>query len=136
MFRGDMPNVPYVDMEQYIDLVYQEDSDYTLTGEGDQYTIVGKNKNTDQTGTTLIIDTAKDTLTYEKYNEFVVGKKDGTIVDYVKATLVPDDKEPVLVYDLSGYDIDLYAEDGHVYIPLSTWSDILEQSLTYSDLMW
>ena len=133
MFREDMPNVPYVDMEQYIDLVYNEDSDYTLTGEGNQYTVVGKNRNTGQTGSVLTIDTAKDTLTYEKYNEFVVGKKDGTIVDYVKMSLVPEDEEPVTVYDLSGYDIDLYAEDGHVYIPLSTWSDILSESLTFSD---
>ena len=132
MFRGDMPNVPFVDMEQYIDLVYQEDSDYTLTGNGDLYTITGKNRNTGKTGSALIVDTAKDTLTYEKYNEFTVGKKDATIMDYVRTVLVPDDEEPALVYDLSGYGIDLYAEDGRVYIPLSTWSDILDQSLTYA----
>ena len=132
MFRGDMPNVPYVDMEQYIDLVYQEDSDYSLTGDGDLYTLTGKNKNTGKTGSTLTVDTAKDTLTYEKYNEFTVGKKDATIMDYVRTVLVPDDEEPALVYDLSGYGIDLYAEDGRVYIPLSTWSDILDQSLTYA----
>ena len=69
MFRGDMPTVPFVDMEQYIDLVYQEDSDYTLTGDGDLYTITGNNRNTGKTGSALIVDTAKDTLTYEKYNE-------------------------------------------------------------------
>ena len=80
MFREDMPNVPYVDMEQYIDLVYQEDTDYILTGEGDQYTVVGKNKNTGKTGSTLTIDTEKDTLTYDKYNEYFQSKKGHYVV--------------------------------------------------------
>ena len=53
LFRSDMPHIPYVDVEQYLDLIYEEDADYTLTGSGDKYTVVGKNKNTGATGTEL-----------------------------------------------------------------------------------
>ena len=133
VFNDAMPNVPYVSLEQYLDLVYGEDSDYTLTGWGSNYTVIGKNKNTGKTGSKLKINTQKETLTFEDFNEFVVGKTDGTMVDYVSTTLVSREGDPKVTYDLSGYGIDIHAQNGQVFLPLSTWSDILDQSLTYSD---
>ncbi len=133
LYLDDMPNIPFVDVEQYLDLVYCEDADYTLTGSGHLYTVKGKNKNTGKTGSDLLIDTEKDTITFEAYNRFVVGKIDGTTVDYVRMTELTTEQMPVLTYDMSDYGIDLLAEDGHVFIPLSTLSDILNFSLTYAD---
>lgn len=133
LYREDKPNIPYVDVEQYLDLVYGEDSDYTLTGDGDHYTVTGQNRITGKTGSSLLIDTKKDTLTFVKYNEFVVGKQDGTMVDYVEMREEPVMEDPSLTYDLSRYDIDLHAEDGRVYLPLSTLSDIMSKSMTYAD---
>ena len=135
LFYADMPHIPFVDAEQYLDLVYCEDADYTLTGKGHLYSVVGKNKKTGKTGSALLIDTEKDTLTFENYNEFVVGKPDGTESPYVKMTDESGGEDPPLTYDLSKYDIDLVAGDGHVYMPLSTLSDILNKSLTYADFI-
>ncbi len=133
IYRDDMPNIPFVDVEQYLDLVYCEDADYTLTGSGHQFAVTGQNKNTGKTGSDLLFDTEKDTMTFEDYNGFVVGKADGTTVDYVRMTDVTTEKAPALTYDLSGYGIDLIAEEGHVFMPLSTLSDILDHSMTYAD---
>lgn len=133
VYRADMPSIPFVDVEQYLDLVYCEDADYTLTGSGNRYRVFGKNKNTGKIGKSLLIDTADDTLTFDGYNGFVVGKSDGTVADYVQMTDESTDEDPVLTYDLSRYDIDIVAQRGHVYMPLSTLSDILNNSLTYAD---
>ncbi len=133
MYRDDMPNIPFVDVEQYLDLVYCEDADYTLTGSGHLYSVSGQNKNTGKTGSNLLIDTEKDLMTFEEYTGFVVGKPDGTAVDYVQMTAAATEEAPALTYDLSDYGIDLIAEDGHVFMPLSTLSDILNNSLTYAD---
>lgn len=133
VYRDDMPNIPFVDVEQYLDLVYCEDADYSLTGSGHLYSVTGENKNTHKTGSSLLIDTEKDTMTFEEYNKFVVGKLDGTSVDYVRMTDVSTEEAPELIYDLSEYGIDLVAEDGHVYMPLSTLSDILNTSMTNAD---
>ena len=133
VFSDNMPNVPYVSVEQYLDLVYGEDSDYTLRGFWGQYTLTGKNINTGKTGSKLRIDTRKETLTFDDYEKFVVGKKDGTMVDYIDMTLVSREGDPKITYDLSGYGMDIHSQDGQVFLPLSTLSDILDQSLTYSD---
>ncbi len=133
VYRDDMPDIPFVDVEQYLDLVYCEDADYTLTGSGHLYTVTGQNKDTGKTGSNLLIDTEKDTMTFEEYNQFVVGKPDGTSADYVRMTEVTTEKAPSLVYDLSDYGIDLAEEEERVYMPLSTLSDILNQSMTYAD---
>lgn len=133
LYRDDMPNIPFVDVEQYLDLLYCEDADYTLTGSGHLYIVSGQNKQTGKTGSNLFIDTEKDLMTFDEYPGFVVGKPDGTAVDYVQMTDSAAENAPVLNYDLSGYGIDLVTEDDHVFMPLSTLSDILNNSLTYAD---
>ncbi len=135
LFRSDMEHIPYVDVEQYLDLIYEEDADYTLTGSGDEYTVVGKNKNTGATGSELKLDTAADTMNFAGFYGFIVGKFDRTGVDFVQSTSEKVMEEPVTTYDFSKYGIDLHAEDGHVYMPLSTISDVFCQSLTYSEYM-
>lgn len=133
VFNDNTPNIPYVSVEQYLDLVYGEDSDYTLRGFFNHYTVSGKNKNTGKSGSKLKINTKEETLTFDDFEKFVVGKKEGTIVDYVNMSVVSRDGDPKITYDLSGYGMDIHAQDGQVFLPLSTMSDILDQSLTYSD---
>ncbi|WP_158589443.1 S41 family peptidase [Butyrivibrio sp. CB08] len=133
VFKDATPNIPYVSLEQYLDLVYGGDSDYSLTGKGNHFVVTGKNKNTGKTGSKLKVDTKKETLTFEKYEDFVVGKKDETMVDYVDTILVSQKGDPKVTYDLSRYEMDICTQDGQVFLPLSTWSDILDQSLTYAD---
>ncbi len=133
IFNDSMPNVPLVSLEEYLDLIYGEDSDYTLRGWGNHYTVTGKNKNTKKTGSKLIVNTKKETLTFKNFEDFVVGKKDGTMVDYVDMNLVSREGAPAITYDLSEYGIDIRSQDGQVFLPLSTLSDILDQSLTYPD---
>ena len=133
IFNDSMPNVPLVSLEEYLDLIYGEDSDYTLRGWGNHYTVTGKNKNTKKTGSKLIVNTKKETLTFKNFEDFVVGKKDGTMVEYVDMNLVSREGDPAITYDLSEYGIDIRSQDGQVFLPLSTLSDILDQSLTYSE---
>ncbi len=55
------------------------------------------------------------------------------MVDYVDMKLVSQEGNPKITYDLSDYGMDILAADGQVFLPLSTLSDILAQSLTFSD---
>ena len=124
MFRSDMTHIPYVDVEQYLDLICERDSDYSLTGSGDRYTVVGKNKNTGVTGSELTIDTDADTMTFNQYYDFIVSDVNQIPVDLIQGTMEKVMEEPPTNYDFSKYGIDLHAADGHVYIPLSTISDM------------
>ena len=58
LFRDDMPNVPYVDVEQYLELVFN-DTDFIMTEDGDQYSVYGKWKDGDKTGSSMVIDVEK-----------------------------------------------------------------------------
>ncbi len=130
LFREDMPNVPYVDVEQYLELVFN-DTDFVMEQSGDQFSYHGEIG--DKKGSNLIVDTAKDTITFEKPQSFLVGKENEIDTDYIDMVQDKVEEEKELIYTLADYEIDLIAEDGKAYVPLSTLSDVNCRSYTWPD---
>ena len=120
LFRSDLPEIPYIDFEQYADRIYTED--FKTTANGDVYTIKGNNM-------TFVADIAKDTLTVDgfdlNFDANVVVVEQSTVSDYARNTgdsMKGEKKTAVL--DLSKYGIDIVGEDGKLYFPLTTLSDL------------
>ena len=130
LFRDDMPNVPYVEVEQYLELVFN-DTDFVMTQNGDQFSFHGEIG--DKTGSNLIIDTEKDTVSFDRPKSFLVGKQNDMDTDFIKTVPEKVEEEKELLYTLADYDIDLLAYDGKAYVPLSTISDINFQSYSWPD---
>ena len=97
LFRDDMPNVPYVDVEQYLELVCN-DTDFVMTQSGDQFLYHGEIG--DKKGSNLTIDTAKDTASFDKPRSFLVGKQNDLDADYIK--IVPEKVEEETDMHFSG----------------------------------
>ena len=120
LFSSELPDVPYIDFEAYADRIYTED--FKTTANGDVYTIKGNNM-------TFVADTAKDTLTVDgfdlNFDANVVVVEQSTVSDYACNTgdsMKGEKKTAVL--DLSKYGIDIVGEDGKLYFPLTTLSDL------------
>lgn len=120
LFSSKLPDVPYIDFEAYADRIYTED--FKTTANGDVYTIKGNNM-------TFVADTAKDTLTVDgfdlNFDANVVVVEQSTVSDYACNTgdsMKGEKKTAVL--DLSKYGIDIVGEDGKLYFPLTTLSDL------------
>lgn len=120
LFSSDLPEMPYIDFEAYADRIYTED--FKTTANGDVYTIKGNNM-------TFVADTAKDTLTVDgfdlNFDANVVVVEQSTVSDYACNTgdsMKGEKKTAVL--DLSKYGIDIVGEDGKLYFPLTTLSDL------------
>lgn len=124
LFRSDLPEIPYIDFEQYADRIYTVD--YTTSANGDVYTISGN-------GMTFVADTAKDTMQIDGYEEYhdvnVVEVEDVQDAGYAKQApgRVEGEKRSVSI-DLSKYDIDLIGEGGKLYLPLTTINDLFSAS--------
>ena len=120
LFNSDLPEMPYIEFEAYADRIYTED--FKTTANGDVYTIKGNNM-------TFVADTAKDTLTVDgfdlNFDANVVVVEQSTVSDYACNTgdsMKGEKKTAVL--DLSKYGIDIVGEDGKLYFPLTTLSDL------------
>lgn len=97
LFRDDMPNVPYVDVEQYLELVFN-DTDFIMTEDGDQYSVYGKLKDGDKTGSSMVIDVAKDTVNFDQPRAFVVGKENEVDTDFINTDQEKVEKEKKLPF--------------------------------------
>ena len=122
LFLNDLPEVPYVNVEDYLDRIYVKD--YTTSASVDVYTISGN-------GMTIVADTTKDTVTISGYdsnimqNVVVLEKEDDP--EYIKSpgTVINGTEKPV-VLDYSKYSIDLIGDSGKLYFPLTTISDMFD----------
>ena len=131
LFRDDMPNVPYVEVEGYLEFLFP-DTDFITSENGDQFSIHGKLRDGDKTGSSMNIDVAKDTVSFEKSRDFLVGKVNSIETGFMKTEDEKVEEEKELLYNLADYNIDLLAEDGKVYLPLSTLADIMYRSYSWS----
>lgn len=122
LFMKDLPEVPYVNVEDYLDRLYTVD--FTTSSEGDVYTVSGN-------GFSVVTDTSKDTVTINNYDnalgENIVEVEKADVADYIKfgQPEVSGTNNPVNL-DYSKYNIDLIGDDGKVYFPLTTLSDIFD----------
>lgn len=122
LFTKNLPEVPYVNVEDYLDRLYTVD--FTTSSDGDVYTVSGN-------GFSVVTDTSKDTVTINNYDnalgENIVEVEKADVADYIKSGQpeVSGTNNPVNL-DYSKYSIDLIGDDGKVYFPLTTLSDIFD----------
>ena len=122
LFTKNLPEVPYVNVEDYLDRLYTVD--FTTSSDGDVYTVSGN-------GFSVVTDTSKDTVTINNYDnalgENIVEVEKADVADYIKIGQpeVSGTNNPVNL-DYSKYSIDLIGDDGKVYFPLTTLSDIFD----------
>lgn len=121
LFLKDLPEVPYVNVEDYLDRLYTVD--YTTAADGDVYTVSGN-------GTTLVADTSKETVTISNYdaglNLNLVEVEKADIGDYIKEGAPKLSSDKPVTFDYSKYSIDLIGDDGKLYFPLTTLSDMFD----------
>ena len=123
VFKKDVPSIPYVDAETYLDNIMT--IDFTSRENADGTFVVSGEAGT------LTVDAEKDLLTFEDYHAMLSEKyiyvKPGSVFDipYLKGLGQKSDTEVVpTILDLSKYHIDILEVNGKAYIPLATLSDL------------
>ena len=121
LFTKDLPEVPYVNVEDYLDRLYTVD--FTTSSDGDVYTVSGN-------GFSVVTDTSKDTVTINNYDnalgENIVEVEKADIGDYIKEGAPKLSSDKPVTFDYSKYSIDLIGDDGKLYFPLTTLSDMFD----------
>lgn len=121
IFADDMPAMPYIDAQEYLDVMFTVDFETDKADDG-IYTITGND-------TTITIDPEKDTIKFSDYN-MLTNKNvtvDETNDDYNYFNIVTDEednKKNGSEFDLSKYDIDIIEDDENVYIPSYILNDL------------
>ena len=127
-FYNDLPEVPYVRLNDYYSLLL--DRELEIEADGAVFNL--KNP----FGDTAVIDTDADVLTSDDLSEFInttVFRKDNVNniyydgMPFVKVAGVQFDKEALPSrIDFAGYGIDLRADDGELWVPFITASDLFK----------
>ena len=121
LFTKNLPEVPYVNVEDYLDRLYTVD--FTTSSDGDVYTVSGN-------GFSVVTDTSKDTVTINNYDnalgENIVEVEKADIGDYIKEGAPKLSSDKPVTFDYSKYSIDLIGDDGKLYFPLTTLSDMFD----------
>ena len=130
MFRDDMPNVPYVNVEDFLDLLFIG-SDYNVKADGDIFTVSGSSATA--IGSTATFNTSTETVSFDDYENFIVSgvseKEDG----FMDVRIINVVNPHTLDYDFSKYGIDLYSSDGKLYLPMTTITDLFNYSYAFMD---
>ncbi len=142
-FRNGVDDVPYVELESWMDLMiflyrdWLKDSKYDLVfnAAGTDVAYVRENEYHMQ------FDFEKKTILFDDFNAFVHSSSDGSLLDLLNASGFTEAEESELfkldmnlsfdrygdevLLNLADYDIDMVMQDGKYYIPLQTMTDIL-----------
>ncbi len=121
--QKDIP-VPYVDIVEYMNIVYDSENTFSLSKQGNGVYKISNAKGE------MLVDTAKDTLHSDKIEQFLYNdqrldpKSDEEYVfEHIIATDYREDPS-ALDIDLSKYKIDIIEKGGKVYFPLTTAADL------------
>ena len=116
--------VPYVDVVEYMNQVYDPANVFSLSSQGGGVYEISNAKGN------MTVDTVKDTLHSDRmeqflYNDQRLNPTDDTqyVFEHIIATDYREDPS-ALDIDLSNYGINLIEEDGRVYFPLTTAADL------------
>ena len=122
LFFDDLPDVPYISAEDYLNRIHTIDFS-TEDNHNGTYTVKSENGS-------MEVDTRKDTVHFDDFEAFTyydsVDANESESAEYVNWDY---ESEPVgeqkgVDIELSGYHIDLVGENGKVYFPLYTISDM------------
>ena len=129
LFTKANSELPYLKVEDFLDSIFTVDFDAVDKGNG-VYEITGNDG-------AMTVDTEKDTVTvknYERLTTFNSVPSKNLGGKYAKEKTGSEIPESVAVLDFSKYGIDLLADDGEAYMPLTTLSDIFV--LTYNSAVY
>lgn len=137
-FFDDLPSVPYMAIDDFYATFLHGNMDVT-PGDNGMFTLVVED------GTTATIDANADTFAADDFTAFVTQpllKGDGAsaLATSLAPFLALDGEtveraaSPVRI-DFARYGIDLRAEDGKLYLPLATVSDLFETNKSFR-VMW
>ena len=132
LFREDLPDAPYIDPIDYLNVIYTDLFTEQLNDDG-TYTITNAYEET------MVIDPAADTIYFANYDAFTdcYTNSEGSSVsiDYISFKEGFYSVEPSAVtLDLSAYNIDIAEADGKVYLPLVVLGAMF--SLTYNNAFY
>lgn len=129
LFTDELPDMPYISAEDYMEVISVTDFDVEDLGDS-VYKLSG-------CGGALTVDAENDTLKLDSYeniaNTIIANNKASDteslmIVNNEIFTIAGEDKSPVI--NFADYGIDLIENDGVVYFPLATISDLFSPSYT------
>lgn len=121
LFTSELPEVAYIDAEDYLDHLYSVDAVETKNPDG-TFTVSNKNG-------AMVIDPSADTISYENFEKLIKNDTnvEGSVFDSAFAQPLPLEQtgeiHPVTL-DLAAYGIDIIECDGRVYLPVPTLNDI------------
>lgn len=127
LFRDDIPELPYIDVTDYLNQFYK--ADFTEKDNGDG-TFTVSNKNGD-----FIVDAEKDIIHFDCFEQIAYKDTEQPVSNMESKFLDTDNNYEVVGetkaydYSLGNYDIDITSKDGRVYLPLTSISDLF--SCTY-----
>lgn len=123
LFFEDMPNVPYIDVKDYLEIIAAQPFTVAESGSG-VYTVTGKE------GKTMVIDAEKNTVHFDEFETFMPNNPadadgDGPEAPYMKNLHVVYDSDPKPVdLDFGKYQIDIAPINHTAYFPLTTLADL------------
>lgn len=129
LFRSNLPEVPFVNAEDYLGQLFAFDKEVSNNGSG-IYTF-------ENDGYTMTLDAEKDLIFFDFYEGFLSGNQknesDFGSFPYIESKntlgfsgsgMEFTDEINSFELDLAKYDLDIVDEDGSVYLPLCTLNDI------------
>lgn len=123
LIYDDMPSMPYISVTDYLYCITEVKFPISESSNG-VYTV------TSPTEKTMVIDTVKDTVHFDAFENFFPSQaadadNDGPEGYYIKdLKLNVEGTQNAVELDLSKYRIDITAVNGAVYFPLATLSDL------------
>ncbi len=120
--------VPYVDIVEYMNKVYDPKNVFSLSAQGNGVYEISNAKGN------MIVDTERDTLHSDRIEQFLYNDQKQNPTDtkeYVFEHIIETDYRETpsaLDIDLSKYGIDIIEEGGRVYFPLTTADDLTDVS--------
>ena len=122
LFFDELPDVPYISAEDYLNCIYTVEFT-TVDNHNGTYTVKSDNGE-------MLVDPSKDTVHFDNFEDLIY--YDSVDANEEESAYYIDDdseSEPIgkvkgVDLDLSEYDLDLVSDDGKVYFPLYTISDI------------
>lgn len=133
-YYSDQPNVPYADFSTMYEKLQK--STMTVTDKGDGIYSIKNNK--DYSKGTATFDADKNTLTFNDLRAFLCitdvnsGSEDQGAIPYIQDRSGKYLTHPKkTVYDLGSYDIKGYVDNGSLWLPFATCSDIFMSDSNY-----
>ena len=123
LFRDDLPEIPFADAQDYLNQLFTSEVGFQKGENGTYHFTNG--------GYTLTLDAEKDTLSCDSIEYFILENHKpyseeeaaGSVYIQDNGFSTEDEVKPFFL-DLGRYDIDVAENDGKVYLPFCTLSDL------------